>query len=230
MSFWRSGNVLFLILLAVALFAALSYAVTQSSRSGGNDISREKAELGAAEIIQYFTLLENTIQRMRLTGGVKLEHLDVSASGVSNQTANTNCTTDRCKLFHSDGGGVQAMTMSLEWYDETATSWASRTIGFLIVGVDNVGTSLADLVVHYGGVKQEVCRAVNVRAGLTTWSASALTDSHGAFEQQQGDVDPYPNPAGVLGDEATEFSGQRTFCSEHGGVFGNYVYHVLVAR
>lgn len=53
----RSGNVLFLILIAVALFAALSYVVAHSGRSSAGSTSRELAKLQAAQILGYFTSL-----------------------------------------------------------------------------------------------------------------------------------------------------------------------------
>ncbi|HEY8190982.1 MAG TPA: hypothetical protein VIG74_01055, partial [Alphaproteobacteria bacterium] len=57
------GNVLFLILIAVALFAALSYAVTQSSRSGGGDANSETNLINSATLTQYPAGLRTSIIR-----------------------------------------------------------------------------------------------------------------------------------------------------------------------
>ena len=70
------GNILFLILLAVVLFAALSYAVTAAMRGGGTkSAGSESAELAAAEILQWFTAVDNAVMRMNLVGGIAYEDI-----------------------------------------------------------------------------------------------------------------------------------------------------------
>ncbi len=70
-----SGNVLFLILIAVALFAALAYAVTSSSRSGGGDISKEKASALASQILNHGIAVRTAVTRMTMNG-IAPENLD----------------------------------------------------------------------------------------------------------------------------------------------------------
>ena len=53
----QSGNVLFYILIGVALLAALSFAVTHTSRGTLSHLTREQSNLLATEIIEYSTLL-----------------------------------------------------------------------------------------------------------------------------------------------------------------------------
>jgi hypothetical protein len=62
------GNVMFYILIAVALLAALIFAVAQSGRGNIQQVSEEKARLFATEIIQYTGTMANGVAQLRLRG------------------------------------------------------------------------------------------------------------------------------------------------------------------
>ena len=66
---------LFLILIAVALFAALSYAVTQSSRSGSGDANSEKSLVSGAEVTQYPAGVRTAIVRMVISNNISVDQL-----------------------------------------------------------------------------------------------------------------------------------------------------------
>lgn len=104
----QKGNILFLILIAVALFAALSYAVTGSSRNSGASIQRDKAKLIASQFLQYGTQLENAVNRLMLINRCTDTQLSFERSpfdGSDGAFYNANAPTDfRCHVFHPNGG------------------------------------------------------------------------------------------------------------------------------
>lgn len=117
----NSGNVLFLILIAVALFAALSYAVTSSNRVWGSNeaVSQGKMETAFGEIKNVVVAHRQAVQRM-IMAGVPPENISAFKAGGVGPHAyhfdNSNCssasTNHKCKLYHPQGGG-------LSYYDFT---------------------------------------------------------------------------------------------------------------
>jgi hypothetical protein len=100
------GNVLFLILIAVALFAALSYAVTQSSRSGRGDASSETAAVNAATITQYPTGIRTSVLRMTISG-LTLDNVEFNAPDVfAACTQPPGGDVAAACVFHPNGGGA----------------------------------------------------------------------------------------------------------------------------
>jgi hypothetical protein len=75
------GNALFLILIAVALFAALSYALTQSGRGGGN-ISNQTALITAGQVSEAPADIRSAVSRMVLSGvsGTSLVYYHASST------------------------------------------------------------------------------------------------------------------------------------------------------
>ena len=130
-----SGNALFLILIAVALFAALSYAVTQSGRGGGS-IDREQASINAAIIMQYAGTVERAIQRMKLLNGTQDEDFSFDTpewgfTGYQHGVAQP----DENKVFSDNGGGVT-------WRDFTALGGVLKySANNAILGVGSCDTN-----------------------------------------------------------------------------------------
>lgn len=99
MSPLNRGNILFMLLIGVVLFAALSYAVSQSLRGGGKDASQEKAQLDQGVLDSYQAAVRNGAYRLELDG---CETVDYTPPASQSPTGDKSCF-----VFHPDGAGVK---------------------------------------------------------------------------------------------------------------------------
>ncbi len=159
-----SGNALFLILIAVALFAALSYAVTQSGRGGGS-VDREQALIAASQVTQYAAGLRTTVTRMGITG------TNVNQTGAP-PTAGLDFGTDSAasdQIFDSAGGGA---------IEQTPPNGASTSANYTYLPAPNgangwfimdIGTNAGrEVMVVLDALSQTVCTEINRGLGLST--------------------------------------------------------------
>lgn len=166
-----NGNVLFLILIAVALFAALSYAITSSTRGGGKGTNDENARLGAAAISQYVVLLRTEVRRLMMTNGCAIENLDwrndywkrLDGSPSVGILHNPPSPKVGCAVFSSYGGPVPASADFLSYGDKTYNSVrptysvkaGHATTGWL--NRKNDGTAANDIGIIFHGMSHAVC-------------------------------------------------------------------------
>lgn len=221
------GNVLFLILIAVALFAALSYAVTQSTRSGGGDASKEKSLVSSAALTQYPASIKTAIIRMTVSNGIAPEDL------LFDKPPYTNLTTALLKsqgVFYPDTGGgatyVKAPTDSVT----TGGDWFFNGENEVL----NIGTSVAssatastaataDIIAFLPDVTKSICDKIHDQLGIdkVTYEtfAADITDTNQA--------DPGIDFGGVV--LKGDLAGQPQGCFLLSANRYAY-YHVLVER
>jgi hypothetical protein len=128
----QRGNVLFLILIAVALFAALSYAVTQSTNSGGANTSKEQAKLDRAELENYMAALQTGIMRLTIVRGCDTVDFTPPAEWVAGKKS--------CHLFHPDGAGVNYRDFGFDFCPD-GTPLTDLNIGNSCGGLVYIGES-----------------------------------------------------------------------------------------
>lgn len=172
--FSENGNVLFLILIAVALFAALSYVVTQSTRSGSGSSEKEKTILNAAQATQYTTSLRTALARM-IIGGVPIENIHFNVPG------NQGAISTKLLVFHPQGGGAnyQDAVPDLS-VGGTPLGWTYNA-NFDVPGIGTDGVGGNDVIAFLPGVSAPVCKQLNEELGInlsgTTQTTTGIPDT-----------------------------------------------------
>lgn len=248
----QRGTVFFYILIGVALFAALSYAVSQSIRlsNDSSGLAIGDSEKNTATIIDIQQFLEAvTLKVYEITNinGVSESLLDFKndvykrANNSTNpDNTNSNCTESKCRVFtpYADNGLTPII------FQSAADTTAQNTITdpknghsrVSVIDLNGVGSPAPDLVFIIHGIKPQICNLYNQRQGITT--TYNLTTTLTSI----GETSPSSAPdifngsfttSKSFGYGATEFTGKKSFCAPSYADSSNSrlaIWHVVKAR
>jgi hypothetical protein len=95
----EGGSVLVLVFIAIAMFAALSFAVSQSFRGNGADfIEQEKAKMAGVADADCITSVMVALERLKLRGCQRISYAEDGSNPVTPDGS--------CSVYHPRGGGV----------------------------------------------------------------------------------------------------------------------------
>jgi hypothetical protein len=237
----EAGSVFFYILLAIALFAALSYAVSRGNRGNTSMMTDQQAKLAAQEIIEYGQTVANAVQKLKLRGYAD-HQLDVSndvfllQNGNPISTSNNACSEEGCRLFNINGGGIVAKNApEIAHGNVPITGGGISSPGqgnFRAIIINNVGSSEPDLVFAHTNINQETCLQINTLLGIENPSnLPPVEDYH--VGNYTGDLTSFPPPSlgtDPIGDEVTTLAGQSAFCVTNGSDPYYSYYQVVIVR
>ena len=162
----QDGNVLWFILLAVALLAFLTGVVSRNSASIDQTGSVEDARIKAGHLLRFAKSVETTVQRMMLNG---ISENDLDFVAISAAHNNTNCSTDECEVFNIKGGGityenVAGLLNDSSHTDDWHVSTENRVYQF---GCDAATNRCTELLLLADNVPRPVCIQINKIQNIT---------------------------------------------------------------
>jgi hypothetical protein len=187
----ESGSVIFYILIAIVLFAALSFAVSQSMR-GGSNMDAERLRLSVTEILQYADSLKQAVQKVKIEGSddAELSFVNTTIAGYTNAA----CTAAACKIFDASGGGAIYDVPDEAWLDLTLAGpparigqWYFTTAcvagaGEGVAGCDTDTVENEELIAVLPFVQKNLCVAINARLGVPNPSGNPPVDASDSFQ------------------------------------------------
>ena len=213
----ENGSAIIWILIAVGLFAALSFAFQSSNRTSSNLLTDEQARASAHQIISYGNDLKSAVKRLKLRGcdETEISFENNVIGGYTNAAAPTN---KKCHLFDSKGGGLSVKT-GLSSNSQSFTG---------DIPFENIGTTEPELSFQLSGVNRNTCLTINNIYNLSDSNSDdfeeAISPDPDIFTGTYGAV----TVTDLAGDEVASLDGAKAYCRYDGIEF--HYHSVLLVR
>ena len=241
----EKGNVLFLVLIAVILFAALGYAATQTLRTGTADPQKESQNVRGIEVIQYATFVAESVMRMKFRGLADSQLCFDSPLWGNNDYDYGACDDEMNHVFSTvpDSGGViwmkaaKGANLGESWYF-TGHSCVPGIGPHQGDDCNSDGTSTSEeLMMFLPNISKALCLEINQQLDIQ--------NPNGNPPQASGNIWPAGMPVftgsyadggkvdSVGSGDASILRGREFGCVEGNGTppAGTYVYfHTLLKR
>lgn len=191
------GNVLVYILLAVALLAALAYAISGDSRGQQTtQLDSAKAKLLATDLIKHAVAAEQGVYMMTQFG-TNFDEVRFDIPPLTNIGD---------QVYHPSGGGLQIFQTNDNHFDGVGTTgWQWQ--GNVNVGWSGVGGT--DLIYTFINVNNAVCEQLNNQLVGNTTIPTATVDFTNTFTESATD-DPF------IATECAACEGVKSLCITDG--------------
>jgi hypothetical protein len=173
------GNALIYVLIAIALFAALSMTLTRQTDSNeAQQLSEEKAELLATQLISTSAQMKSAIDQM-LFSGSQINDLNFDLPHVA--TFDTGDVIH--KVFHPQGGGITLPRLPEQAMAQTTTNPVPGWYMGRFNNIEWTASTGQDVILTAYQINAQVCGIINEKINgsraipaLTSWMNIVLID------------------------------------------------------
>ncbi len=227
----EKGGVIVWILVMVALFAALSYAVSQGSRGGASNLTEKQAQLAATEILGYASQVKNAVRQLQINGcdDTEISFDQAFVSGYSNPNSPSD---NSCDIFSVNGGSIRYEAPNANWLDNTKSSDEEYGAWLFTNDVEvlNIGNQPdAELLITLPYLEKQICLQANNLLDVDNPADEAPADDGFDFTSIKF-IGAYANNHAIADDGgATELLNKAAACYLDDNNFYTF-YQVLIAR
>lgn len=177
----EQGNILFYILLGVALFAALVFTVSRGMRGQTSSaLSARQIDIAASEILSEAQSIERAINHLRRKN---ISENDLCFTHNLNSTINNTayssiatCSENTYRLYHPQGGNLTYKKIPEDWLDSAHAEehgygeWTFTNVN----GVEGIGQSIMndaksmELIAFLPYINKELCKSINDKLSIGT--------------------------------------------------------------